>query len=338
MKKIFFTCFFLSYVFGSDFDITLDNFTNSFSKVKANYLKYNNDRSYSDQFIRSHNHLTEFLKETFETKADELFQRTEQRNNLYLAHAVIETVESIVSDRDSFNIWKIKDIDIVFNLFKRANNLMKIMVKRKDWANSKIILKSLLLIQKRFLPLLWYQRLAQKRMDKYKFIYDNFDPDDKDAFLDLFHHLSSLALNHRGEVPENSLLAKLIKLFKVYRYHFLSFDRERYGKISTIPRKFLYSIVVAKVVTKLELIDILKNGGSLSPLLKLNCLKKAFKFYSEQSQSNEVYDCFKVEFSLKFIVFIRESIDSGKNTFNLKESDQWLLKAIIQLITKSNIF
>jgi hypothetical protein len=153
-KEIFLLFIFLSFVFSSDFDITLDNLTYSFSKVKANYLKYKNDHSYWNQFIRSHNHLAEFLKKTYEANADELFQRIEQRKDLYLAHCVLGIIDSLIKKGNTWSLWIEHFEDIGSDMFKRANRLMKVMVKRQDWTDSKKVLKSLLLIQKRFLPLL----------------------------------------------------------------------------------------------------------------------------------------------------------------------------------------
>jgi hypothetical protein len=337
MKDIFLIFIFLSFVFSSDIDITMDNLSYSFNNVKANYLKCKEDQSYWNQFIRSNNHLAEFLKETYEANADELFQRVEQRKDLYLAHCVLGIIDSLIKKGNTWTFWIDHFEDIGSDLFKRTNKLMKVMVKRQDWANSKKVLKSLLLIQKRFLPLIRDHglcRRAQKRLEEFEFIYAKFDPDNKDAFLNLFHRLSSLALNHTGNVSKDSLIGKSINLFKVHRYHFLSFDRERYGNISTIPRRFLYSIVVAKFVTKVQFIDILKKrcACSLKSLQKLNCLEKAFQFY--QPPDNP-FDSSNVEFSLDFITFVRESIDSGVTTFDLNESDLWLLKAILFMIPKN---
>jgi hypothetical protein len=337
MKIFLLPFYFLAFVFSSDFDIPLDNLTYSFSEVKAKYLKYKNDPSYFDQFICSHHHLTEFLKESYETDAVELFQRIEERKDPYLAHCVLGIIDALIRNCESTSIWKDHVEDINADLFYRAKNLMKVMVKKQNWANSKKILHRLLLIQKRFLLLFgdgWEIQKVQKRLMKYEFIHDNFNPGDKDAFLNLFHHLS--LLDHRGKVTKDSLLGKLIKLFKVYRSHFLSYDREQFGEIPTFPLKFLYSIVTATIVSYSKFINILNNQFplSLNPLLKIPCLKKAFQIYRGLTESAEF---FTVEISSDFIVFIRESIDdSGNNTFNLmKESDIWLLEAILFLIPKT---
>jgi hypothetical protein len=182
------------------------------------------------------------------------------------------------------------------------------------------------------------RKRANKQLVTFEFIYTKFDPDNKDAFLNLFHHLSSLALNHTGKVPKDSLLGKSINLFRVYRYNFLSYDREQYGKISMILPEFLYSIIIVKDIEKLQFINILKSRCefSLKPLQEVNCLKKPFQFYQFiYNPFNGLNFGSSVEFSLDLIKFVRKSIDSGVNTFDLNESDLWLLKAILFLIPKN---
>jgi hypothetical protein len=339
--KIFILLFIIiPFVVCSDFDITLDNLTNSYDKVKRSYFKYKMDKSFIYQSYGSHSRLKNFLVKTYKTDAVGLFQQIEKSQNFHLCFIVIGCLQLSLNNKISCHLWE--DLfspqsdpkATAKKFFVQCKDFMHMIVRREDWAEVKKILEILLSLQKKFLPRLESDsetKVVERRLAEYKFLYDRFDPSDSNAFLDTFIHLKSMALDYNGDFLKNPLIRKFIKLFKIYKFHFLSYEKKFPWDPSKLDQKFLYFLIFR--VKYCDFFDYMKTPYKF-PLLRFKdyqVFRKTFKVYEDMVKPQVITINNAMENgSSDFIKFLHESIDS--NIFYLNYNENWLLKAILRLI------
>jgi hypothetical protein len=338
MNFFYFSGLLLSFVFGSDYEINFDNLVYSFEKLKRlnSREKIN---SHSPQFTQFYDQFVLFIKHSYQTNPNELFQRIKESRNFELSQIVIETVELVLvmDGIESDFVWyhyssKNKPIDI----FKSSKGLMRAIVRRKDWHEIKDSLKSLLGIQKQFLHLLaddpCHMVQVKGRMREYEFIHDCFDPNDKDSFIDLFNHLSLLAFKRKKGVPKDSSVRKSFKLFRIYTSHYLLYNQKQLGDISSLSPDLVYTIIFKLNYSQFCKFLHRPIKHSLLYFQNLDIFQKIFKIYKERNKSMIIDRNEEFQSSSKFFRFIRETIYSQILIFKLDEKELFLLKAILFLI------
>jgi hypothetical protein len=333
----FFFLFFISFVACSDFVITLDNFTNLYDRVKRSYFKYEKDGEYWDQFYDSHCHLNNFLVQTYKTEPIRLFRKLEMSQNFQLCFIV---VGCIYHKKYCSQLWRehlnarILPKTIAKKFYRWSKEIMHKIVRREDWSSkSKKILKILLSLQKKFLSLLGSgtKKVVERWLAEYKFLYDRFDPSDSNAFLGTFVHLRSIGMQFNGNCHETLSIRKFIKLFKIYRYHFLSYKSKLPWDPSKLDPKFLYFLIFKVKYCYFFYYMKAPPRHPLPFLIDKKVFQKPFKVYKEMAKPKIVnINDAMVNGSSEFIKFVRESIDS--NDFDLDDCNHWYLKAILCLI------
>jgi hypothetical protein len=320
--------------FCSKCELTLDNLIYSYEKVKHLYLLQLKYSLFNLQFVNSHNRMEKFLKLHYQNSPIELLRKVEENHNLRLANFVIGCLTTF---SDPYDFWnKHLNTNAISNFFESSKDLMRLLVITEDWAFSKKILSLLLSIQRQYLHLFGSGikfKKELKRIEKYEFICERFDPGNSDTLLHLYHHLQLSAIKNKGIIPNDLSVSKSLTLLKIYAFHFRQFDWKKLDEFSILPAKLLFIIIYPSFRKDIFLF-----------LYDANIYKSTFFFhdlifndliwaYESKCHSALNSPPTALHSSPQLLQFMQDCIESKVIGCNLGAKDFWLIKITLYIVS-----
>jgi hypothetical protein len=339
--KIFLSIFFLwVLVFGSkiEYDMTGNQLVYLYRQSKDLYSIRVRDESFKNVFSDFYHKLGDFMKQKFRENPTLLFQIIRENGNFQAAYFVVLAL--------SFDMYITDMYDEIANtnfastkFFERSKSLVVHLLRQKDWPAYKEAFAIFLSIQRQYLVHLKPNREKWEKVgdwiSSYEFVYQSYDPSDRNAFHSLFYNLQSIAKRFKGKIPKSKpnrfYVLNLLRLFEAYRNYSFIHDWENLN-VKEIDASLLCLILLAEF-PKSRIFEFLINPKvSASDFGNFSFeFAKVVATYEVKARTLFFTSSSSFHHSTRFYKYL-QSVNCG-NTYNFEGKRLWFIKTLLHLIS-----